>query len=53
VSAASLRRPFRSLSIANYRRYFTGQVISVSGNWMQTVGEMWLILRLPSEKRAT
>ena len=30
----------------NYRRYFAGQVISVSGNWMQTVAEMWLIVQL-------
>lgn len=44
--SAALRRPFGSLSVPNYRRYFTGQVISVSGNWMQIVAEMWLVLRL-------
>ena len=43
---ATLRLAFRSLSIPNYRRYFTGQVISVSGNWMQIVGENWLVLKL-------
>ncbi|MEA2287150.1 MAG: hypothetical protein QOJ21_3193, partial [Solirubrobacteraceae bacterium] len=43
---AALRRPFGSLSVPNYRRYFTAQVISLSGNWMQTVAEVWLILRL-------
>lgn len=43
---AVLSRPFRSLAVPNYRRYFTGQVISVSGNWMQTVAELWLVLRL-------
>jgi MFS family permease len=43
---AALGRSFRSLSIPNYRRYFTGQVISLSGNWMQTVAEVWLILKL-------
>lgn len=37
---------FTSLKVPNYRRYFTGQVISISGNWMQTVAEMWLVLRL-------
>ncbi len=46
MSAATLRRPFTSLAVPNYRRYFTGQVISISGNWMQTVGEMWLVLKL-------
>jgi MFS family permease len=46
VRLATLRLAFRSLSIPNYRRYFTGQVISVSGNWMQIVGENWLVLKL-------
>jgi MFS family permease len=43
---AALTRSFHSLSIPNYRRYFAGQVVSLSGNWMQTVAEVWLILRL-------
>jgi MFS family permease len=43
---AALRRSFGSLSIPNYRLYFTGQVISISGNWMQIVAEMWLVVRL-------
>src|SRR4051794_24199413 len=42
----ALRRSVASLSVPNYRRYFTGQVVSLSGNWMQTVAEMWLIVRL-------
>jgi len=42
----ALRRPFISLAIPNYRRYFTGQVVSLSGNWMQIVAEVWLILHL-------
>ena len=43
---AAFDRAFDSLSIPNYRRYFTGQVVSLSGNWMQTVAEVWLILSL-------
>jgi MFS family permease len=43
---AALRRPFASLAVPNYRRYFGGLVVSLSGNWMQTVAEMWLILSL-------
>ena len=43
---AALGRSFHSLSVPNYRRYFAGQVISLSGNWMQTVAEVWLILKL-------
>jgi MFS family permease len=46
MSAESLKLPFRSLSVPNYRRYFVGQIISLSGNWMQIVAEMWLILKL-------
>jgi MFS family permease len=43
---AALRRSVTSLSVPNYRRYFAGQVVSVSGNWMQIVAEVWLILKL-------
>jgi MFS family permease len=43
---AALQRTFSSLSVPNYRRYFAGQVVSVSGNWMQRVAEMWLIVQL-------
>jgi MFS family permease len=43
---AALRRSFSSLAVPNYRRYFTGQVVSVSGNWMQMVAEAWLLLTL-------
>jgi MFS family permease len=38
------RRTFRAISVRNYRLFFTGQVISVSGTWMQTVAQTYLIL---------
>lgn len=44
--SAALRRSFTSLAVPNYRRYFAGQIVSLSGNWMQIVAEMWLILAL-------
>jgi MFS family permease len=44
--SAALRRSFYSLEIPNYRRYFTGQLITLSGTWMQTVAAVWLILTL-------
>ncbi|HEX8958555.1 MAG TPA: MFS transporter [Solirubrobacterales bacterium] len=44
--SAGLRRSFDSLSVPNYRRYFAGQIVSVSGNWMQMVAEIWLVLSL-------
>jgi MFS family permease len=43
---AALRRSLASLQIPNYRRYFVGQLVSLSGNWVQIVAEMWLILTL-------
>jgi len=44
--SAALRRSFNSLEVPNYRRYFVGQLISLSGTWMQTVAALWLILTL-------
>lgn len=41
-----LRRSFDSLSVPNYRRYFLGQLVSLSGTWMQTVAALWLMLSL-------
>ncbi len=43
---ATGRRTFSSLSVPNYRRYFTGQTISVIGTWMQTTAQAWLVLTL-------
>jgi MFS family permease len=44
--SAAFRRSFDSLSVPNYRRYFAGQLVSLSGTWMQTVAAIWLILGL-------
>lgn len=40
------RRSFVSLSVRNYRLYFIGQGISLSGTWLQTVAQTWLVLQL-------
>ncbi len=37
---------FASLRIYNYRLFFLGQMISLSGTWMQTVAQSWLVLEL-------
>jgi MFS family permease len=44
--SSALRRSFSSLRIPNYRRWFAGQIVSVSGTWVQTVAETWLVLQL-------
>jgi MFS family permease len=37
---------FRSLRIRNFRLYFVGQLVSMTGTWMQAVAQGWLVLRL-------
>ena len=50
INISSLRaagaRTFRSLRIRNYRLFFFGQLVSVTGTWMQTVAQSWLVLNL-------
>jgi MFS family permease len=41
-----IRRPFAPLSVPNYRRFFVGQVFARCGVWIQTVAELWLVLRM-------
>jgi MFS family permease len=43
---------FRSLHVRNYRLYFSAQLVSVSGTWMQTVAQAFLVLRLAPPARA-
>ena len=40
------RQTFSSLSNRNYRRYLSGQSISLVGTWMQTIAQSWLVLQL-------
>jgi MFS family permease len=37
---------FRALGSHNYRLYFFGQIVSVSGSWMQSVALGWLVLQI-------
>jgi MFS family permease len=50
VSAAQRfsSKTFAALSVRNFRLFFVGQLISVSGTWMQSVAQGWLILQLTS-----
>jgi MFS family permease len=41
------RRTFASLRRhRNYRLFFAGQIVSVSGTWMQNIAAAWLVLQL-------
>jgi MFS family permease len=46
LAELATRRTFRSLRVRNYRLFFFGQLVSVSGTWMQQVAQDWLVLRL-------
>jgi MFS family permease len=37
---------FRSLAFRNFRLFFGGQLISLTGTWMQTIAQAWLVYRL-------
>jgi MFS family permease len=41
-----IRRTFRSLRIRNYRLFFIGQLISITGTLMQSVAQSWLVLSM-------
>ena len=41
-----LQRTFASLAVRNYRLFFIGQAVSLSGTWMQTVAQGLLVLEL-------
>ncbi|MGD0982228.1 MAG: MFS transporter [Acidimicrobiales bacterium] len=41
-----MSRTFASLRIRNYRLFASGQLVSLTGTWMQRVGQDWLVLRL-------
>lgn len=53
-SAASRisREMFASLANPNYRRYISGQAVSLAGTWMQTIAQSWLVLQLTNSPTA-
>lgn len=45
-SQTYLRLIFRAFVSHNYRLYFTGLAISMTGSWMQNIAMSWLIYRM-------
>jgi MFS family permease len=41
-----VKATFAALEVPNYRRYLSGQVVSLAGTWMQAVAQSWLVLQL-------
>lgn len=46
-----VRSTFRSLRHRNYRLYFLGQFVSLTGTWMQTAALAWLAYQLTGQAR--
>ena len=46
MSRRAPSRTFAALRVRNFRLYFVGQLVSVSGTWMQSVAQGWLLLQL-------
>jgi len=44
--ANRLQTTFRALSHRNFQLFFSGQLISLIGTWMQNVAQAWLVYRL-------
>ncbi len=43
---------FRAFQHRNYRLFYTGQAISLSGSWMQTIAQAWLVIQITDSKEA-
>ena len=46
------RTTFAALSVPNYRRYYSGQAVSLIGTWMQMTAQAWLVLTLTHSSTA-
>jgi len=47
----SVTAAFRALRHRNYRLYFIGQLVSVTGSWMQTTAVTWLAYELTHQSK--
>jgi MFS family permease len=46
AALGGLKRGFAAIGVRNYRLYWSGQVVSLIGTWMQQVSLPWLVLAL-------
>ncbi len=46
AALSAFQSGFRSLEVRNYRLYFWGQLVSLTGTWMQSTAQALLVLRL-------
>lgn len=52
AALSAFRSGFRSLEVRNYRLYFWGQLVSLTGTWMQTTAQALLVLRIADSPAA-
>lgn len=52
MTAGRVLDAFPALAIPNYRRYLTGQSVSLAGTWMQMTAQAWLVLTLSNSPSA-
>lgn len=46
LAGARLPKTFRALQHRNYRLFWTGQLVSLTGTWMQSIAQGWLVYLL-------
>ena len=46
LSLGSVTRGFHALQVRNYRLFWIGQLISLTGSWMQRTAQDWLVIQL-------
>jgi MFS family permease len=50
VGSITWRDTFRALRHRNYRLFFYGQLVSLTGSWMQTTAMSWLVYQITGSK---
>lgn len=46
LAGARIAKTFRALQHRNYRLFWTGQLVSLTGTWMQSIAQGWLVYLL-------
>ena len=49
---SGLSQAFRAMRVRNYRLYWFGQLVSLSGTWMQTTAQSWVVYSLTNSPLA-
>ncbi len=52
IAQSAQNRTFSALRHSNFRWYFGGQLISISGSWMQVLAQGWLVFELTHSELA-